>query len=637
MSSNNNINDNGLNFKNILNVAGKLKYSNILFGVNNENICKCCLGINLKIKNNAVVSHKCSCKGHEHGTYSIEDVLQNANDKIDNRFSVNMNEDEEETNNDKTEKSSNNENTELIEPEPYGNENYIIYSYDHYNKSNESSTESIYKRLFNNIFKIEQSKNELNDKSNDENGGEMKTREIDMEENLQYLQKKLAENDDLNQYEQFLTEEENECLRNIKRNYDKLKRVNVTSGYMGKGLLRLNRNPEFSKFVEDPLNKNTLMKEKSQISTTQSENSKSTKSRPLSRRSTARSKLSSASNKVKTPINKEEKKVSEIKGNKEFIDQKKFIDNKILEKIQNNKFLNKRLLNNENIFNILTNPIIKISKKQYYNNNKYYRKGVLKKRNIGKILYNNYVIRSGPLRNYFSEEGHNIFSRNLYGSSVDHFLHRPYTSKHEYSSYDNINAKRLTYIKLNNQNCKIKMKSNDVVRIGKPTKAMLKWNDHAFSRIPTISKKVHYFDANKYLFELNDSILTNEEEQVYECCPKKYDSVCYRKNLYKLQKEILTDYIKESTAIISQKYPNIGGWGNLPDDNSKKIKEDIHLDEEEDESTEEEENKELNMKNIYPKNMTIDEYLRLYEEMLENKLKKPPKNEEKNHVIIITI
>jgi len=175
------------------------------------------------------------------------------------------------------------------------------------------------------------------------------------------------------------------------------------------------------------------------------------------------------------------------------------------------------------------------------------------------------------------------------------------------------------------------MKSNDIVRIEKPTKALIKWNDQAFSRIPTISKKIHYFDANKYLFELNDSILTNEEEQIYECCPKKYDSVCYRKNLYKLQKEILNNYIKESTATMFQKYPNIGGWGNLPDDSTKKIKESLPLNDD-DNSTEEEENKELNMNNIYPKDMTLDEYLRMYEEMLENKLKKPNKNIYKNHI-----
>jgi len=446
------------------------------------------------------------------------------------------------------------------------------------------------------------------------------------------LNKKINDNDDLNQYEQFLTEEENECIRNIQRNYDKLRRVNVTTGYMGKGLLRLNRNPEFSKFVENPLNKETTINDESKISTAQNSN-RDEKSRSSQRKSTAR--LSSVSSKVKTPIHHEKKKASIIKEKKEFIDKKNLVDDKILEKIQKNRFLNKRLLNNENIFNILTNPIIKISKKKYYNNNKYYRKGVLKKRNIGKILYNNFVIRSSPFRNYFSKEGQNIFSRNLYSSNVDHFLHRPYESKYEYEylSYNNINAKKLSYIKLNNKNCKIKMKSNDVVRIGKPTKKMIKWNDHAFSRIPTISKKVHSFDANKYLFELNDSILTNEEEQVYECCPKKYDSVCYRKNLYKLQKDILTDYIKDSTAVISQKYPNIGGWGNFPNGDFKLIKGDP-FNEEDDESTEEEENKELNMKNIYPKDMTLDEYLRMYEEMLENKLKKPVKNREKNHVII---
>lgn len=432
----------------------------------------------------------------------------------------------------------------------------------------------------------------------------------------------------MNQYEQFLTEEENECLRNIERNINHLKRVNVTSGLMGKGLLRLNRNPEFTKYVVNPLKRNsTLYEEQHQQSR---KNTPSEKSKTPSLKSTPYSKKTELLRKNKsTPI----KKIPEtVKEKKDFIDQKNFVDDKILEKIKNNRFLNKRLLNNQNIFNILINPIIKISKKKYYNNDIYYRNGILKKKNIGKILYSNYVIKSSPFKNYFKGKGHNIFSKNLFSTSSDYLLHQPYSSKHEYSTYNNIFAKKLTYIRHNYKNCKIRMKSNDVVRIEKPAKALIKWNDQAFSRIPTISKKVHYFDANKYLFELNDSILTNEEEQIYECCPKKYDSVCYRKNLYKLQKEILNNYIKESTATMFQKYPNIGGWGNLPDDDTKKIKESLPLNDD-DNSTEEEENKELNMNNIYPKDMTLDEYLRMYEEMLENKKKKPNKNIYKNHVI----
>jgi len=333
---------------------------------------------------------------------------------------------------------------------------------------------------------------------------------------------------------------------------------------MGKGLLRLNRLPEFSNFIVNPSNKrdSTIDGDSFHPSTFHSGYSRSIRS-SSSRKSTVPSRLSTSSSKSKPPIVSEKAVTPVVKNKKEYIDQKKLVDDKILEKIQQNRFLNKRLLNNENIFSILTNPIIKITKKKYQNSNKYYRNGILKKRNIGKILYNSYVISSGPFKNYFSKKANNIFSRNLYSTSSDQILHRSYSSKHEYLSYNNINAKKLTYIKHNNKNCNIRMKSNDVVRIEKPSKALLKWNDHAFSRIPTISRKIHHFDASKYLYELNDSILTNEEELVYECCPKKYDSVCYRKNLYKLQKEILTDYIKESTAVISQKYPNIGGWGNF--------------------------------------------------------------------------
>ncbi|ORX43759.1 hypothetical protein BCR36DRAFT_399813 [Piromyces finnis] len=631
MASYENIQNNELNFKNILSVAGKLKYSNILFNVDSKNFCKCCLGINSKIKNNAVINCKCSCKGHEHGTFNMEDVLRTANDKIYNKFNVNKEKDIKEIRS-KDEIEISDKESVVYEPEPYGNENYIVYSYDHYNKSNESSTESIYKRLFNNIFLIDKSESDINI-SNNEAKKDGEINKVNIEDDLQNLNKKLNINEDLNQYEQFLTEEENECIRNIERNNDKFKRINVTTGYMGKGLLRLNRNPEFSKLVQDPLNISTNNEEELNQSTIENESTNSNVSLSSLQKSTPHIESSAASN-IVIPTSKKKKVESPIiKDKKEFIDQKNLIDEKILEKIQKNRFLNKRLLKNENIFNILTNPIIKISKKKYYNYNKYYRNGILKKRNIGKILYNNYVIQTGPFRNYFSKEGHNIFNRYLYSSSGDLYLHQPYTSKYEYSSYNSINAKKLTYIKHNHPNCKIKMKPHDVVKIGKPKKALLKWNDHSFSRIPTISKKVHHFNANKYLFELNDSILTNEEEQTYECCPKKYDSVCYRKNLYKLQREILTDYIKESTAIISQKYPNIGGWGNLPDDNYKKIK-DNQLTEEDDESTEEEENKELNMKNIYPKNMTLDEYLRMYEEMLENKLKKPIKKETKSHVTI---
>jgi len=172
IASYDNLKNNELNFKNILSVAGKLKYINLLFGVNNENFCKCCLGINSKIKNNVVVNYKCSCKGHEHGTFNMDEVLQNANDKIESRFKVNKNNYDNIDNkseNEKEEEIINNEDGEISEPEPYGNENYIIYSYDHFNKSNEASTESIYKRLFNNIFKIDQSEDKLDNINVDEN------------------------------------------------------------------------------------------------------------------------------------------------------------------------------------------------------------------------------------------------------------------------------------------------------------------------------------------------------------------------------------------------------------------------------------------------------------------------------------
>lgn len=428
-----------------------------------------------------------------------------------------------------------------------------------------------------------------------------------------------------------------------------MRHKSTLTGDMGKGLLRLNRNPEFAEYtsisakVDTPSeNKENLLLQPPQqnenvpeILNEEDEKIENENIKEKSEMSELGSEYSFMKSDLSSTSLLKEKPVVTKKEVREVLDQKKFIDNKILDKIQKNGFLNKRLLNNDNIFNILTNPIIKISKKKYYNNKRYYRNGVLKKRNIGKILYNDYVIKNSPFKNYFNEEGHNIFGRDLYSQNKsDIFLRRPYTSKHEYSSYNNIYAKKLTYIKHNNPNCKIRMKSSDVVRIGKPMKALIKWRDHSFSRIPTISKRVHAFDAKMFLYELNDNILSKEEKQIYECCPKKYDSVCYRKNLYKLQKEILNDYIKESTAIISQKYPNIGGWGNEPDNDSRRIKEDtVNFEENADESSEDEESRDLNMKNIYPKNMTLEEYLRLYEEMLENKLKKPNKNKLNNYVI----
>ncbi|ORX87507.1 hypothetical protein BCR32DRAFT_264270 [Anaeromyces robustus] len=631
-----------LNFKNILNASRKLKYNNTLLSFDNKKFCKCCIGINKKIKNNSVVNtnHKCTCVGHVHGEFDLKAVLKNANNIIDNKF-YNYNKKKDEQN--EIQKDDDIDNID-----PYGNSSYIIYANNIYNNSNESSNESIYKRLFNNMFKIDNSVSDIDTQSIEEsnNQGEknFKNKEPTLESNKN-LYKETISNEDVNEYQEFLNEEENECLKNIERNYDNMRRVNVLTGDMGKGLLRLNRNPELSEFVNNKKSKKVTIfdvkdEENKDDKIEEGTENEENKTNSISRQDNNKENESNFSIKENSePPEKRNnssnyQKIEEsVKETKELIDQKKLIDDKVLEKIKNNKFLSKRLLNNKNIFNILTNPIIKISKRKYYYD-KNQRNGVLKKRNIGKILYNDFVIKSGPFRNYFSEESHNIFSRNLFSTEINNYLHYPYSrKKYEYSSYNNIFTKRLTYIKYNNKNCKINMKSNDVVRIEKPMKALIKWNDHSFSRIPTISKKVHSFDANKYLFELNDSILMDEEEQIYECCPKKYDSVCYRKNLYKLQKEILNDYIKESTDTISQKYPKIGGWGNVPDVNYQKIKEDIHLeDHDEDESTDEEENKELNMKNIYPKDMTLDEYLRLYEEMLENKLKKPNRNLLKSHV-----
>jgi len=593
----------------------------------------------------------------------------------------------------------------------------------------------------------------------------------------------------LDEYEEFLNEEENEIKKNIKRNYDNMKRKSTVTGDLGKGLLRLNRNPNLEKYSRIGSKTKNNNKDRGQDTDhssigklKRSKSYKSTNTIKSSSKSKSKINLKSESNSIstsnsiskstleiesrlgtgskagtslrsgissrtgissrsgissrtgtesrigletraglgtgtatETEINTDKniESLSEVidsnesvekgllleaspittstvnstpKKVREVIDQKKFIDPKILDKIHKNKYLNKRLLNNENIFNILTNPIIKITKKKYYNNKCYYKNGILKKRNIGKILYHEYVITSSPFQNYFNEDSHSplnnsgSFSRrssrkNLYIDSPksDHLLHHPYTSKREFSSYKNsMYTKKLTYIKHNYPNCKIKLKPNDVVRIGKPMKALIKWRDHSFSHIPTISKRVHALDASSYLYELNDSHLTKEEKEANECCSQKYDSKGYQRNLYKLQKEILNDYIKESTAIISQKFPNIGEWENSSnvyynesfgsgikegikkdgeekgkkkggdkerkgeekeeEEKEEKEKSTLFFEEEDSDLSIDEDKRDLNMKNIYPKNMSLEAYLRLYEEMLENKLKKPKSSSYHHHV-----
>ncbi|ORY68150.1 hypothetical protein LY90DRAFT_504417 [Neocallimastix californiae] len=502
----------------------------------------------------------------------------------------------------------------------------------------------------------------------------------------------------IDQYQEFLNEEEKEIMKNIERNYNHLRSRSVrteirpSSTQSNKDTnksLKLKTKTKTKQITKVPAVKSKtpikiikIKKEDEELSRNDSKKIIEIKSNPSSKSS---------------PIIKSSTIIPENES-KEILDQKEFIEPTILDKIHKNRFLKKRLLNNDNIFNILSNPIIKISKKKYYNDKSYYRNGVLKKRNIGKILYNNFVLKNTPFKNYFKEEGHNILGRDLYpdhmeskkssfSSSVDRFLHQPYSSQHQLSSYNNIKySRKLTYIKHQYRNCKIKIKPKNVVGIGKPMKALIKWRDHSFSRIPTISKKVHGFDAMTYLYELNDTALSGEEKAVYECCPLKYDSVSYRKNLYKLQKEILNDYIKESNAIITQKYPNIGSLGNVPDGDLQKIKEKKSIieskisavggkkggkdsdenkenEEEEEEEEKEEENKgfkfefdsdsdfdfddeedvsedeigkeKKNQKNkhkksAYPSNMTLEEYLRMYEEMLENKLKKPRNRDLKN-------
>jgi len=160
-----------LNFKNILKVAGKLKYSNLLFSVDNEKFCKCCVGINTIIKNNMVINKKCTCIGHEHGELNIDEILKHANDKIDKKFNAfNKEINTENIQEEQTEKEETSEfeidNT--IIPDPYGNSDYIIYSDNNQIKSNQSSTESIYKRLFNNMFRIDSSQDNLNNENNDD-------------------------------------------------------------------------------------------------------------------------------------------------------------------------------------------------------------------------------------------------------------------------------------------------------------------------------------------------------------------------------------------------------------------------------------------------------------------------------------
>ncbi|KAG4095926.1 hypothetical protein H8356DRAFT_944064 [Neocallimastix lanati (nom. inval.)] len=638
-----------LNFKNILGNSRKLKYGNLRLA-QDQKLCKCCIGLLRKIPKkipdpSSDTAPKCHCIGHDHGEFSLEKVIHRANEKIDKKFNqFNPNSDIPTT------ILNNKENTitkeqfsewfnDFLESDAYGNSDYTIYKDGTICKSNESSTESIYKRFFNNIFKIENSSSTSSPLSS--------THTLDSINNLEgnLIAIKSEVDEVLDEYEEFLNEEENEIKKNIKRNYDNMKRKSTVTGDLGKGLLRLNRNPNLEKYSR--IGSKTKNNNKDRLGTgtaTETEintdkNIESLSEVIDSNESVEKGLLLEASPITTSTVNSTPKKVREV------IDQKKFIDPKILDKIHKNKYLNKRLLNNENIFNILTNPIIKITKKKYYNNKCYYKNGILKKRNIGKILYHEYVITSSPFQNYFNEDSHSplnnsgSFSRrssrkNLYIDSPksDHLLHHPYTSKREFSSYKNsMYTKKLTYIKHNYPNCKIKLKPNDVVRIGKPMKALIKWRDHSFSHIPTISKRVHALDASSYLYELNDSHLTKEEKEANECCSQKYDSKGYQRNLYKLQKEILNDYIKESTAIISQKFPNIGEWENSSNvyynesfgSGIKEEDSDLSIDEDK---------RDLNMKNIYPKNMSLEAYLRLYEEMLENKLKKPKSSSYHHHV-----
>ncbi|KAL6605423.1 hypothetical protein U3516DRAFT_638612 [Neocallimastix sp. 'constans'] len=657
-----------LNFKNILGNSRKLKYGNLRLA-QDQKLCKCCIGLLRKIPKkipdpSSDTAPKCHCIGHDHGEFSLEKVIHRANEKIDkkfNQFNPNI-----------TKEQFSEWFNDFLESDAYGNSDYTIYKDGTICKSNESSTESIYKRFFNNIFKIENSSSTSSPLSSthtldsinnlEGNLNDLKEKEVhfDDEKKTEKVAIKSEVDEVLDEYEEFLNEEENEIKKNIKRNYDNMKRKSTVTGDLGKGLLRLNRNPNLEKYSRIGSKTKNNNKDRGQDTDhssigklKRSKSYKSTNTIKSSSKSKSKINLKSESNSISTS-NSISKSTLEIESStpkkvREVIDQKKFIDPKILDKIHKNKYLNKRLLNNENIFNILTNPIIKITKKKYYNNKCYYKNGILKKRNIGKILYHEYVITSSPFQNYFNEDSHSplnnsgSFSRrssrkNLYIDSPksDHLLHHPYTSKREFSSYKNsMYTKKLTYIKHNYPNCKIKLKPNDVVRIGKPMKALIKWRDHSFSHIPTISKRVHALDASSYLYELNDSHLTKEEKEANECCSQKYDSKGYQRNLYKLQKEILNDYIKESTAIISQKFPNIGEWENSSNvyyNESFGKKSTLFFEEEDSDLSIDEDKRDLNMKNIYPKNMSLEAYLRLYEEMLENKLKKPKSSSYHHHV-----
>jgi len=188
-----------LNFKNILGNSRKLKYGNLRLA-QDQKLCKCCIGLLRKIPKkipdpSSDTAPKCHCIGHDHGEFSLEKVIHRANEKIDKKFNqfnpnsdipttiLNNKENTSGVNNNNNNNNNNNSNNNInilekndpnippkvtkeqfsewfndfLESDAYGNSDYTIYKDGTICKSNESSTESIYKRFFNNIFKIENS------------------------------------------------------------------------------------------------------------------------------------------------------------------------------------------------------------------------------------------------------------------------------------------------------------------------------------------------------------------------------------------------------------------------------------------------------------------------------------------------